>query len=287
MLVLATRRHSAKRRTWPTMRWTEPSPTNADTAWTTGTTGSTSPTMRAQALSPSASRRCPAGPRCRARRPGPRAPQGSLNRAARSGHHLYPAAGGRQACAVAGQALDLPADQRIGPITQRAQDLLGELEPWRGRPAVEELRERGESIYREPLTHAGFLLSATSRMVIATGIANIWARDLFTMTAAQLTLSKAYPERCLLGLGVSHARLVQGIRGHYYQQPFAAMRRYLDRMDEAARAYRAVKPAVMPPHVLAALGPRMLTLAAHRGAGCSPLARHARPHSEGSQCSRF
>jgi hypothetical protein len=47
-----------------------------------------------------------------------------------------------QACTVASQALDLPADQRIGPITQRAQDLLRELEPWRGRPAVEELRER-------------------------------------------------------------------------------------------------------------------------------------------------
>jgi hypothetical protein len=43
---------------------------------------------------------------------------------------------------INGQALDLPADQRIGPITQRAQDLLRELEPWRGRPAVEELRER-------------------------------------------------------------------------------------------------------------------------------------------------
>jgi hypothetical protein len=47
-----------------------------------------------------------------------------------------------QACIVASQALDLPADQRIGPITQRAQDLLRELEPWRGRPAVQDLRER-------------------------------------------------------------------------------------------------------------------------------------------------
>ena len=47
-----------------------------------------------------------------------------------------------QACVIANQALDLPADQRIGPITQRAQDLLSELEPWRGRPTVEELRER-------------------------------------------------------------------------------------------------------------------------------------------------
>jgi hypothetical protein len=46
------------------------------------------------------------------------------------------------ACAIAGQALDLPVDQRIGPITQRAQDLLRELEPWCGTPAVEDLRER-------------------------------------------------------------------------------------------------------------------------------------------------
>jgi len=128
----------------------------------------------------------------------------------------------------------------------------------------------GESIYREPLTHAGFLLSATSRMVIATGIANIWARDPFTMAAAQLTLSEAYPERFLLGLGVSHARLVEGIRGHQYQQPFTAMRRYLDRMDDAMRAYQAVKPVAAPPRVLAALGPKMLALAAERAQGAHP-----------------
>jgi alkanesulfonate monooxygenase SsuD/methylene tetrahydromethanopterin reductase-like flavin-dependent oxidoreductase (luciferase family) len=51
----------------------------------------------------------------------------------------------------------------------------------------------GESAYREPLTHAGFLLSVTNRMVVATGIANIWARDPLTMAAAQLTLTEAYP----------------------------------------------------------------------------------------------
>jgi probable F420-dependent oxidoreductase len=128
----------------------------------------------------------------------------------------------------------------------------------------------GESVYREPLTHAGFLLSATNRMVIATGIANIWARDPFTMTAAQLTLSEAYPDRFLLGLGVSHARLVEGIRGHQYQQPFTAMRRYLDGMDEAALVYRAAKPAVPAPRALAALGPRMLALAAQRAQGAHP-----------------
>jgi probable F420-dependent oxidoreductase len=128
----------------------------------------------------------------------------------------------------------------------------------------------GEAAYREPLTHAGFLLSATNRMVIATGIANIWARDPLAMTAGQLTLAEAYPQRFLLGLGVSHARLVEGIRGHQYQQPFTAMRHYLDAMDAAAHAYRAAKPEAPPPRVLAALGPRMLALAAERAQGAHP-----------------
>jgi probable F420-dependent oxidoreductase len=128
----------------------------------------------------------------------------------------------------------------------------------------------GEAAYREPLTHAGFLLSATNRMVIATGIANIWARDPLAMTAGQLTLAEAYPQRFLLGLGVSHAPLVEGIRGHQYQQPFTAMRHYLDAMDTAAHAYRAAKPEAPPPRVLAALGPRMLALAAERAQGAHP-----------------
>jgi probable F420-dependent oxidoreductase len=128
----------------------------------------------------------------------------------------------------------------------------------------------GEAAYREPLTNAGFLLSATNRMVIATGIANIWARDPLAMTAGQLTLAEAYPQRFLLGLGVSHARLVEGIRGHQYQQPFTAMRHCLDAMDAAAHAYRAAKPEAPPPRVLAALGPRMLALAAEQVLGAHP-----------------
>jgi probable F420-dependent oxidoreductase len=86
------------------------------------------------------------------------------------------------------------------------------------------------------------------------------------MTAAQLTLAEAYPHRFLLGLGVSHARLVEGVRGHQYRQPLAKMRAYLDAMDQAAAAYQAVKPG-MPPRVLAALGPKMLDLSAERTNG--------------------
>lgn len=125
----------------------------------------------------------------------------------------------------------------------------------------------GEAAYREPLASAAVLLSASSRMVIATGIANIWVRDPFAMLAAQLTLAEAYPDRFLLGMGVSHARMVEGKRGHHYHRPLTRMRAYLDAMDRLAISYRAMRPAAAPPRVLAALGPKMLALAAERSQG--------------------
>jgi len=65
-----------------------------------------------------------------------------------------------------------------------------------------------ESVGRESLTNAAVLLSATSRIIVATGIANIYARDPVTTAAGQNTLAEAYPGRFLLGLGVSHVPLV-------------------------------------------------------------------------------
>jgi len=128
----------------------------------------------------------------------------------------------------------------------------------------------GEAAYREPLASAAVLLSATRQMVVATGIANIWVRDPFAVLASQLTLAEAYPERFLLGLGVSHARMVEGKRGHRYHRPVATMRSYLDAMDRLAASYRAVRPAAAPPRVLAALGPKMLALAGERAQGAHP-----------------
>ena len=125
----------------------------------------------------------------------------------------------------------------------------------------------GEAVGREAFSNAGLLLSATSHLVVATGIANIWVRDALAMVAGQNTLAEAYPERFLLGLGVSHAPLIEGMRGHHYQRPLAAMRQYLDAMDEVVSSYRAVPPGTPPPRVLAALGPKMLTLAAKRAQG--------------------
>ncbi len=122
-----------------------------------------------------------------------------------------------------------------------------------------------ESVGRESLTNAGLLLGATSRIVIATGIANIYARDPVTMAAGQKTLAEAYPLRFLLGLGVSHIPLVEQVRGHTYGKPVASMRAYLNAMDRAP--YRAVPPNVSPVRILAALGPKMLQLAAERADG--------------------
>src|SRR5215467_2834043 len=140
------------------------------------------------------------------------------------------------------------------------------------REAAAELEQLGfgaiwfpESVGREALTHSALLLGASRRIVIATGIANIYARDAVTMAAAQRTLAEAYPGRFLLGLGVSHIPLVEQIRGHSYGPPVTSMRAYLDGMDRAP--YRAVPPSMKPIRVLAALGPKMLKLAADRADG--------------------
>ena len=115
---------------------------------------------------------------------------------------------------------------------------------------------------KEAFAHAGILLAATSTLVIATGIANIWARDAVAMANGGRALVDAYPDRFLLGLGVSHAPTVK-TRGQSYARPVEHMREYLDAMDVAPY----VGPKVDVPRVLAALGPRMLRLAAERTLG--------------------
>ena len=126
----------------------------------------------------------------------------------------------------------------------------------------------GEAYGREALTQAGLLLAGTRRIAIATGIANIYGRDPVTMAAGQKTLAEAYPNRFLLGLGVSHVPLVEQLRGHRYDKPVATMRSYLDAMDHAP--YRAAPPGIKPLRVLAALGPQMLRLAAECADGAHP-----------------
>ncbi|MGC8464481.1 MAG: TIGR03620 family F420-dependent LLM class oxidoreductase [Acidimicrobiales bacterium] len=112
---------------------------------------------------------------------------------------------------------------------------------------------------REVFVHLGLLLSRTERLVGATGIANIWARDAVSMTAAAKSLTEAFPDRVVVGLGVSHRSLVEDLRGHSYETPLVAMRRYLEAMAKSPfTAHRPQGPARI---VLAALGPKMIALA--------------------------
>lgn len=125
-----------------------------------------------------------------------------------------------------------------------------------------------EALGREAFTSSAILLAGTRRITIATGIANIWGRDAMAMASAQKTLAEAYPERFLLGIGVSHAPLVAGLRGHDYDKPYSFMSTYLDAMDRAP--FMAIGPTVEPKRVIGALHPKMLKLSAERAWGAHP-----------------
>jgi probable F420-dependent oxidoreductase len=120
---------------------------------------------------------------------------------------------------------------------------------------------------KEAFTHAALLLGATTNAIIAPGIANIHARDPMAMANAARTLGEQFPGRFVLGIGVSHAPSVE-MRGGQYANPLAQMTRYLDAMDAAQ--YAAPQPDPPVPLVLAALGPKMLELAATRADGAHP-----------------
>ena len=125
-----------------------------------------------------------------------------------------------------------------------------------------------EGVGRDPFVSATLLLAATSRLRLATGIANIYARDAVTMANTHRSLLEAFPDRFLLGLGVSHEHLVTGVRHHEYSKPYSRMVAYLEEMDAAA--FMGVGPTDRGPTVLAALGPKMLRLAAERADGAHP-----------------
>jgi probable F420-dependent oxidoreductase len=116
---------------------------------------------------------------------------------------------------------------------------------------------------KEALTHSAILLGATRRLMVATGIANIWARDATAAANGANTLAEAFDGRFVLGMGVSHAPLVQ-VRGHDYGKPLDVMRSYLDAMDATEYEGHVPEP---PPRMLAALRTKMLELSAERTEG--------------------
>lgn len=156
---------------------------------------------------------------------------------------------------------------------------IGRLGIWCGQPfwgergavlkAAAELEELGFSAlwYRNApgvFDLARDLLGATHRVVVATGIASIWTHPPLQAAAAHHSLEQAHPGRFLLGLGVSHAHLVERDAPGRYSKPFEKMQAYLDALDAAP------EPVPAEQRVLAALGPRMLELARDRSAGAHP-----------------
>lgn len=141
--------------------------------------------------------------------------------------------------------------------------------------AARELEELGYSALwfgetpfgRDALVHAESLLGATERVVVATGILNIWLRTGIAARNGAWSLGEAHPGRFVLGAGVSHPSLVERT-GRAYTKPLSEMRRFLDEYESVD--YLAPAPAEPVPVVLAALAPRMLELARERTDGAHP-----------------
>lgn len=143
------------------------------------------------------------------------------------------------------------------------------------RDTAQEIEELGwpclwrpESSGRDAIVSAAHILDATSILRVATGIAQIHARHPHTAKAAQRTLHEASGGRFLLGLGVSHAPFIEGSRKLEYRTPYSDMVAYLTAMTGAP--FTAVAGPDEPSTVLAALGPKMLRLAATAADGAHP-----------------
>jgi probable F420-dependent oxidoreductase len=108
------------------------------------------------------------------------------------------------------------------------------------------------------------LLSSTKHTVIATGILNLWMHEPSDVAARYASLTKTYGERFLLGIGCSHAPLVDAKEPGRFRKPLAATRSFLDALDAAEQ------PVPVENRVLAALGPKMLELSATRTRGAHP-----------------
>ena len=116
----------------------------------------------------------------------------------------------------------------------------------------------------ESLSVAGFMLANSTKLKVGSSIASIYARDAFTARRGMITLNDLYGGRFILGLGVSHRPMVEGVRGHTYEKPIPAMRRYLAAIREGEAG------ADQFPLALAALRPLMLKLSGELTRGALP-----------------
>jgi probable F420-dependent oxidoreductase len=125
-----------------------------------------------------------------------------------------------------------------------------------------------EAFGRDPFTLAAHILTVTDKLIVGTGIANVWKREPIAMIGAARTLAEMFPDRFILGLGVSHGPVLSQM-GIKYEKPIRFMRDYLQKMKAAP--YSAPKPASDPPMVIAALMPKMLELAGAETNGTIPV----------------
>ena len=121
-----------------------------------------------------------------------------------------------------------------------------------------------ESRGYESMSLGGYLLSKSEKLIVGSSIANIYARDAFTARRALVSLNDLYGGRYILGLGVSHIPMVEGLRGHRYDKPLGTMRAYLETL------HKDLPDAATAPVVVAALGPKMLELSAAQSMGAVP-----------------
>lgn len=143
------------------------------------------------------------------------------------------------------------------------------------RDVVQEIEALGfgtywypETVGREAFVNATMILSSSTKLKAATGIASIAARTAMAMQAGWKALSEAYPERFILGMGVSHGHMVTKLHKSPYEKPYSTMVGYLDNMDSVP--YFGVAPTGPLYRVLAALGPKMLELSRDRTMGAHP-----------------
>jgi probable F420-dependent oxidoreductase len=138
------------------------------------------------------------------------------------------------------------------------------------RELAAELEELGYSALWIPdvggdlFSSVELLMDATRQTTIATGILNLWMHTAEETARQHARLTKAHGDRFLVGIGVSHQALIDRKEAGRYAKPLAAMRTYLDGLDQAD------PPLPRDRRVLAALGPRMLELARERSAGAHP-----------------
>jgi probable F420-dependent oxidoreductase len=144
---------------------------------------------------------------------------------------------------------------------------LGQIGIWRrrqeGAEGVEELEALGYSVFwigSSPSTaDARPYLERTSTMTIATGILNVWQHEPAAVAAGHAELTRDFPDRFLLGIGIGHPEATSE-----YQRPLATMRAFFDGLDAAQ------PPVPRDERIAAALGPKMLDLAAERSLGAHP-----------------